>query len=388
MSQAKTNTLFYVAMAMLLVMGCKQGNNKDNNTTTKIQPKQAVNINPALKKPICCESNLPSRFKAVAVSQPITATTNNNHDGMVWVPSGTFQMGGDNSQAQPDEYPKHKVTLTGFWMDATEVTNAQFALFVKATGYITTAEQKPDWNILKKQLPAGTPKPPDSLLVPASLVFVAAKGRVSLNDYTQWWAWKKGADWKHPHGPGSNIKGKDNYPVVQVSFYDVQAYCKWAGKRLPTEAEWEWAARGGLTNNIYPWGNEPVNSGKPKANTWEGVFPYKNTVKDGYYYLAPVASFPANGYHLYDMAGNVWEWCADYYNNKYYSTLNPNGVTNPQGPTKSYDPDEPLAIKRVVRGGSFLCNDSYCSGYRVARRMKTSEDSGMEHLGFRCVQDK
>jgi formylglycine-generating enzyme required for sulfatase activity len=369
------------------VCGCRQGKHQNYNAITSLDLNQKVAIDPALKKPICCESNLPSRFKPAAVSQPIVASGTISHDGMVWIPAGSFSMGGDNKQAQPDEYPKHKVTVNGFWMDATEVTNEEFARFVKATGYATTAEQKPDWEILKKQLPVGTPKPADSLLVPASLVFVPAKAPVSLNDYSQWWEWKKGANWKHPHGPGSNINGKAKYPVVHVSFYDAQAYCKWAGKRLPTEAEWEWAARGGLINNIYPWGNEPVNIGKAKANTWEGAFPYKNTQADHYYYLAPVSSFAPNGYKLYDMAGNVWEWCADYYNYKYYSTLNPNGVSNPKGPTKSLDPDEPLVVKRVVRGGSFLCNDSYCSGYRVARRMKTSEDSGMEHLGFRCVQN-
>lgn len=308
---------------------------------------------------------------------------------MVWIKTGTYAMGGDNKQAQPDEYPKHQVTVHGFWMDATEVTNAQFAEFVKATGYITIAERKPDWNELKKQLPPGTEKPADSLLVPASLVFVPSDHPVSLNDYSQWWAWKKGADWKHPHGPGSNIKGKENYPVVHVSWDDAVAYCKWAGKRLPTEAEWEWAARGGLDNKIYPWGNEPVDQGQPKANTWEGAFPYRNTQRDHFYYLAPTASFRPNGYGLYDMAGNVWEWCADYYNYNYYKDAAKSAnLTDPKGPLKSYDPDEPYAKKRVIRGGSFLCNDSYCSGYRVARRMKSTEDSGMEHLGFRCVADK
>jgi formylglycine-generating enzyme required for sulfatase activity len=235
-------------------------------------------------------------------------------------------------------------------------------------------------------LPPGTEKPADSDLVAASLVFKSPKQAVELNDYSQWWAWKKGANWKHPHGPGSSVKGKDNYPVVHISWYDAVAYCKWAGKRLPTEAEWEWAARGGLQNKIYPWGDEPIDQGKVKANTWQGHFPDKNTLRDKFYGLAPVASFAANGYGLFDMAGNAWEWCADYYNNTYYSTI-ANGAKNPRGPANSYDPDEPYAKKRVIRGGSFLCNDSYCSGYRVARRMKSTEDSGMEHVGFRCVQD-
>ncbi|WP_255547629.1 formylglycine-generating enzyme family protein [Mucilaginibacter sp. dw_454] len=311
-----------------------------------------------------------------------------SHKGMVWIKAGTFSMGGDNDQAGPDEFPKHKVTVKGFWMDATELTNGQFAKFVKATGYITTAERKPDWNELKKQVPPGTPKPDESLLVAASLVFNQPSHPVNLNDYSQWWSWEKGADWKHPHGPKSNIIGKDNYPVVHISWFDAVAYCKWAGKRLPTEAEWEWAARGGLSDEIYPWGNEPVDAGEPKANTWQGEFPNKNTLRDKFFYSAPVGSFKPNGYGLYDMAGNVWEWCADYYRNDYYQTINkPQGVANPQGPADSYDPDEPYAKKRVIRGGSFLCNDSYCSGYRVARRMKSTEDSGMEHLGFRCVQD-
>jgi sulfatase modifying factor 1 len=357
----------------------------------KKQPQNAT-VKPERTTAISCESNLPSRFAAT----PEDAA----HPGMVWIPGGTFRMGADNTQAMEDEYPKHTTTVSAFWIDNTEVTNAQFAAFVKATGYITTAERKPDWEELKQQLPPGTPQPDESLLVPASLVFSPPDHPIPLNDYSQWWSWKKAANWKHPHGPGSDWKGKEKYPVVHISWYDAQAYCRWAGKRLPTEAEWEFAARGGLKDNIYPWGNEPVGTGQKKGNFWEGHFPDKNmddgdqsgghqSGGDHFYYTAPVGSFAPNGYGLYDMAGNVWEWCADYYNNTYYSTVNrPGGVTNPKGPEKSYDPDEPYAKKRVIRGGSFLCNESYCTGYRVSRRMKSTEDSGIEHLGFRCVSDK
>ncbi|WP_242689200.1 formylglycine-generating enzyme family protein [Pedobacter sp. SYSU D00535] len=307
--------------------------------------------------------------------------------GMVWIAGGEFEQGGDNEQAAADEFPKHKVKVRGFWMDATEVTNAQFAAFVRATGYVTTAERKPDWEELKKQLPAGTPKPDESVLVPSSLVFEAPDGAVGLSDYSQWWEWKEGANWRHPGGPGTDIVGKEDFPVVHVSWLDAQAYAKWAGKRLPTEAEWEYAARGGLKNNVYPWGNEPASSGTPKANFWQGDFPHKNTLLDKFYTSAPVKSFPANRYGLYDMGGNVWEWCADLYHNAYYEQVK-SGADNPSGPATSFDPDEPDALKRVMRGGSFLCNDSYCSGYRVARRMKSTEDSSMEHVGFRCVRDK
>lgn len=370
----------------VLIFSCRQ-----NQTVTGSVALPVTFATPK-KVALCCESNIPARFASLhstALTMPdLKLASSKGHAGMVWIKGGTFMMGGDNSQALQDEYPKHKVSVDGFWMDTTVVTNEQFAKFVKATGYITTAERKPDWNELKKQLPPGTAKPDDSVLVAASLVFDPPKHAVDLNDYSQWWAWKKGAGWKHPHGPGSSLKGKEKYPVVHVSWYDAVAYSKWAGKRLPTEAEWEWAARGGLQNKIYPWGNEPVDQGKPKANTWQGHFPDYNSVKDKFYGLAPVASFAPNGYGLYDMAGNVWEWCADYYNNTYYQTTNkPGGIKDPKGPANSYDPDEPYAKKRVIRGGSFLCNESYCTGYRVARRMKSTEDSGMEHLGFRCVAD-
>ncbi|WP_255480239.1 SUMF1/EgtB/PvdO family nonheme iron enzyme [Mucilaginibacter sp. E4BP6] len=239
----------------------------------------------------------PNRFAPATVAQipELKSLKRNGHAGMEWIPAGTFNMGADNQQAAPDEYPKHKVTLHGFWMDATEVTNAQFAAFVKATNYLTTAERKPDWNELKKELPPGTPKPNDSLLVAASLIFNPPNHPVDLSDYTQWWKWEKGADWKHPRGPKSSLAGRDDYPVVQVSYEDAQAYCRWAGKRLPTEAEWEWAARGGLVNKIYPWGNEPADKGKPKGNFWQGDFPYHNTVKDKFYGLAPVKFFDPNG---------------------------------------------------------------------------------------------
>lgn len=324
----------------------------------------------------CGCQKIPNRFSALS-------TQTDKHAGMVHIPAGTFMMGGDNDEAKKDEFPKHKVTLTDFWMDKTQVTNAQFQAFVNATKYVTTAEKKPDWEELKKQLPANTPKPDEKLLVPASLVFNKTDHPVSLDDPAVWWSWTPDANWQHPRGPGSKIEGLD-HPVVQVSWDDALAYCKWQGKRLPTEAEWEWAARGGLSNNIYPWGNEPIDSGKVKANTWQGEFPYKNDLRDKYFYTSPVGHFAANGYGLYDMAGNVWEWVADWYDYNYYSAVK-NGVINPIGPKVSYDPAEPAMPKKTLRGGSFLCNQNYCSGYRVAARMKTSPDTSMEHVGFRCA---
>lgn len=329
----------------------------------------------------------PSRFGA-ADAPGVSFGGDTSLAGMVLIPGGVFDMGGDNSQAGEDEYPKHQVQVDPFYMDVTEVTNAQFEKFTAATGYVTTAERQPDWEEIKQALPPGTPRPADSLLVAASLVFQETGGPVDLNNFSEWWRWVAGANWRHPRGPGSSIEGKDNYPVVHVSWDDAQAYCKWAGKRLPTEAEWEFAARGGLINNIYPWGNEHVNLGAPKTNSWEGAFPYSNERKDGYITAAPVKSFAANGYGLYDMAGNVWEWCSDWYHHGYYQQHEGKLTVNPRGPDRSYDPQESYNPKRSLRGGSFLCNDAYCSGYRVARRMKSSPDTGLEHTGFRCVRSK
>ncbi len=330
-----------------------------------------------------CESKLPSRFGA----QRDTTFINEgkvDHFAMVYLPAGEFLMGAIDNEGRPDEYPQHKVKVSAFWMDETEVTNASFAKFVVETGYVTTAERKPNWEELKAQLPVGTPKPPDSVLVASSLIFSSPKKVNNLNDASQWWIWKQGADWKHPSGPKSNIKGKENYPVVHISWNDAMAYCKWAGKRLPTEAEWEYASRGGLKNAKYPWGDEDIEKGKPKANTWQGSFPVQNTNWDAFNRLAPVKQFKPNGYGLYDMAGNVWEWCSDWYRPDYYQEQG-ELTTNPIGPADSYDPMEPTVPKRVVRGGSFMCNASYCKGYRVTSRMKTSADTGLEHTGFRCV---
>jgi sulfatase modifying factor 1 len=331
--------------------------------------------------------SVPTRFGSDTSSSAIGFNGDTSTIGMVLIPGGSFDMGADNEQASEDEYPKHKVTVDAFYMDVTEVTNAQFQKFVDATGYITTAERKPDWEELKKTVPPGTQKPADSLLVAASLVFMPSNGPVDLNNYSQWWSWVAGADWKHPEGPNSSIKGKENFPVVQVSWDDAIAYCKWAGKRLPTEAEWEYAARGGLSNNTYPWGNEHVNIGAAKTNSWEGKFPYLNEQRDGFIKYAPVKTYNCNKYGLFDVAGNVWEWCSDWYDHNYYKSVAGNTVLNPNGPQKSFDPQDPYTPKRVLRGGSFLCNDSYCSGYRVARRMKSSPDTGLEHTGFRCVKD-
>jgi formylglycine-generating enzyme len=335
---------------------------------------------------LSCESNLPSRFGTTVNADQEVTTGIFSKEGMVYIESGEFLMGAADDEGRRDEYPQHKVKVDGFWIDATEVTNAQFEKFVKATGYITTAEKAPDWEELKKQLPPGTPKPADSLFVPASLVFTPPAHPVDLSDIAQWWSWVKGADWRHPQGPGSSIKGKENFPVVHVSWYDAMAYAKWAGKRLPTEAEWEFAIRGGAQNQKYFWGNEDVESGSPKANTWQGQFPNLNTHWDKYERLAPVQSFAPNAYGLYDMAGNVWEWCNDWYHEEYYEQAASRVAVNPRGAEQSFDPMEPTVPKKVIRGGSFLCNAAYCKGYRVSSRMKTSPDTGMEHTGFRCVR--
>jgi formylglycine-generating enzyme required for sulfatase activity len=283
------------------------------------------------------------------------------------------------------------VRVRGFWMDATEVTNAQFRAFVQATGYRTVAERPIDWEELRTQVPEGTPKPPPEKLLPGSLVFAPPANAVALDDVAQWWSWTTGADWQHPTGPGSSIEGKDDLPVVHVAHEDALAYCMWAGKRLPTEAEWEFAARGGIAGAVNTWGNEPI--GPARANAWQGHFPDVNTAADGFAGVAPVQSFPANGYGLYDMAGNVWEWCSDRYRPDAYAldvaAAGPDGVTiDPQGPAASMDPRNPYAPdSRVHRGGSFLCNDSYCASYRVAARMSCPPDTGMSHVGFRCVRE-
>lgn len=337
----------------------------------------------------CCSGNLPDRF-AVVAGDPAFSTEGSEKllpdENMVFIPGGRFTMGGDSFWGRADEFPLHEVEVSSFYMDRHEVTNAEFDEFVKATGYVTTAERKPDWEEMKKQLPPGTMPPPDSVLVAASLVFSPPAYPVALNNAAAWWKWVAGANWRHPQGPGTSVSGKENHPVVHVSWEDAMAYAIWAGKRLPTEAEWEYAARGGLAGAIYPWGNQPIDQGGVKANSWQGHFPDKNTERDKYYRTAPVMSFTPNGYGLYDMAGNVWEWCSDWYRADYFEVCDRTGlVTDPKGPSDSYDPDEPFSQKRVVRGGSFLCTDQYCSGFRVSARMKTSWDTGLDHTGFRCV---
>jgi formylglycine-generating enzyme required for sulfatase activity len=271
-------------------------------------------------------------------------------------------------------------------MDATEVTNAQFREFVEATGYVTTAERAPKLEEIMRQVPPGTPEPAKELLVAASMVFTPPEKPVPLHRYDLWWHWMPGADWRHPEGPESTIEGRDHHPLIHVSWDDAVAYTEWAGKRLPTEAEWECAARGGMAAKPYVWGDAPVSDEHPQANIWQGEFPYHSQTRDGYVRTAPVATFEPNGYGLYDMAGNVWEWCSDWYRPDPYRLRASNGlVTNPTGPKRSFDPREPQSPKRLLRGGSFLCHASYCSAYRPSARRGQSIDTGMSHIGFRCV---
>jgi formylglycine-generating enzyme required for sulfatase activity len=263
--------------------------------------------------------------------------------------------------------------MDGFFIDKTEVTNRQFEAFVRATGYVTTAERKPD--------PKDFPDVPPEKLVPGSIVFTPPTHDVSYDDPLAWWSYVPGACWRHPEGPASTLDGRENHPVVHVCWDDAAAFARWAGKRLPTEAEWEYAARGGLERKRYVWGDELLPGGRWQVNNWQGRFPVENTVADGYPRTAPVGSFPPNGFGLFDMAGNVWEWCADWYRPGYH----PEQRTNPHGPPSSYDPVEPGASKRVQRGGSFLCSDLYCTRYLPGSRGKGATDSGASNLGFRCV---
>lgn len=308
--------------------------------------------------------------------------------GMVWVPGGEFLMGSNSRLAKSNEQPAHKVRVSGFWIDKTDVTNAQFAAFVKATGYVTTAEKKPDWETIKVQLPPGTPKPPEEKLVAGAMVFVGTRAPVPLDDNALWWRFVPGADWRHPQGPESNISGKENYPVVQVSYEDALAYAKWAGKRLPTEAEWEYAARGGKEQANFNWGDEFKPQGQSMANTFAGKqFPVVDPTYKEKIGTSPVASYPPNGYGLYDMAGNVWQWVSDWYRADAFAQLS--DTVNPQGPADAYDPDDRYAPdnapKRVIRGGSFLCDENFCMSYRPSARRGVDPFNPMSHIGFRLV---
>jgi formylglycine-generating enzyme required for sulfatase activity len=307
-------------------------------------------------------------------------------DGMVWIPGGEFSMGAQDPpdmndavgmQATRDSRPIHRVYVDGFWMDKTEVTNEQFAAFVKATGYVTVAERTPR----TEDFPGA---PPENL-VAGSVVFSPPDHAVPLNNHFQWWSYVKRANWRHPLGPDSSIAGKEKFPVVHVAYEDAVAYADWAGRRLPSEAEWEFAARGGLTGQLYPWGNEFRHEAQFMANSHQGHFPDHDTGEDHFVGVAPVAQFEANGYGLYDVGGNVWEWVTDWYRPDYYAQLATGVARNPQGPSSSFDPEEPREKKRVMRGGSFLCTDQYCSRYMVGTRGKGDVSTGTNHLGFRTV---
>lgn len=320
-------------------------------------------------------------------TQPMDTLT--SPPGMVYIPGGVFLMGTNDPSHWPAERPTHPVRVNAFFMDAYEVTNADFANFIEATGYVTTAETTPTLEEIMGQVPPGTPPPPPETLVPGALVFNPPERTIESESADgQWWKWTPGASWRHPEGPDSNIAGRETHPVVMVSWFDAQAYAKWAGKRLPTEAEWECAARGGLSQKEFVWGNEFQPGGKLMANVWQGEFPHNNLAEDGFARTAPVGSFDPNGYGLYDMGGNVWEWCNDWYQADIYSARSSERVTdNPKGPAKPYNPNTPALHERIIRGGSFLCHYSYCSSYRPSARQGNAPDTGMSHTGFRLAKD-
>ncbi|MGB8801287.1 MAG: SUMF1/EgtB/PvdO family nonheme iron enzyme [Candidatus Acidiferrales bacterium] len=392
-----------VAVLLAMLLGVWKFASRQN-----VQATQLPQIATAQTPPAAADGSAPAESLAAATNSPAPAesmptaasafapTVENKSapagpptPGMAWIPGGEFSMGASDPptqdpvgmQATTDSRPIHRVYVDGFWMDKTDVTNAEFAKFVKATGYVTVAERKPK----AEDFPGA---PPENL-VAGSVVFSPPDHQVPLNDHYQWWAYVHGANWRHPQGPASTIQGKMDYPVVQVAYEDALAYAKWAGKRLPTEAEWEFAARGGLTGKLYVWGDAFRPHGAWMANTFQGHFPDKDTGEDKYIGVTAVGRFPANGYGLYDMAGNVWQWTSDWYRPDYYTQLVAAGgvARNPKGPESSLDPAEPTEPKKTQRGGSFLCTDQYCSRYMVGTRGKGEVSTGTNHLGFRCVKE-
>ena len=378
---ARTATRKWLAPAIVIVIAGAAGIALNVMRSTPTPPQESATAMSAAPAPDEFSPTVENK-----VAAPATAP-----EGMVWIPGGEFSMGArspmDTSdlvgmQATTDSRPIHRVAVEGFWIDATEVTNEQFARFVKATGYVTVAERIPT----AEDYPTAAPED----LTAGSVVFSPPDHAVPLNDHFQWWAFVDGADWLHPNGPKSSIEGKEKFPVVHIAYQDAEAYAKWAGKRLPTEAEWEFAARGGLSGALYPWGDNFMKDGKFMANSHQGHFPNDDTGADAYVGVSPVAKYPPNGYGLYDVGGNVWEWVSDWYRPDYYAQLAAAGSINrnPQGPTEPFDPSEPGEKKRVHRGGSYLCTDQYCSRYMVGTRGKGEVTTGTNHLGFRCVQPR
>jgi formylglycine-generating enzyme len=316
---------------------------------------------------------------ATQTAIPVPAPSRPPAENMVWIPGGTFLMGSDRHY--PEEAPAHKVKVAGFWIGAYAVTNAEFGRFVDATGYMTVAERPAD--------PADYPGARPELLVPASVVFKKTRGPVDLSNPYNWWTYVAGADWRHPRGPDTMIEALPNHPVVHVAFEDVEAYARWRGQELPTEAEWEFAARGGLEAAEFTWGNEYMPNSASMANTWQGEFPWQNRVEDGYEWTAPVGSFPPNGYGLYDMAGNVWEWTSDWFQDHSRIKSACCTIDNPRGGEreKSIDSRTPTIRipRKVMKGGSYLCAPNYCRRYRPAARMAQPIDTSTCHLGFRCI---
>ena len=390
--RSKLSQMGILALVLLTALGIaiwKLSSTRPASAAHAVRPSTSSAV-PTPAESMTAEATVPTSNLFAATVPNKTVPPGKNPLGMVWIPGGEFSMGAQDPpdmehdqvsmKATRDSRPVHRVYVDGFWMDKTDVTNAEFAKFVAATHYVTEAERTPK----AEDFPGA---PPENL-VAGSVVFAAPDHPVPLDNYLAWWSYVKGANWRHPTGPGSDIKGKDNYPVVHVSYDDAKAYAKWAGKRLPTEAEWEFAARGGLTGKPFVWGDTFRPNNKNMANTFQGHFPDKNTDDDGFKATSPVTTFPPNGYGLYDMAGNVWQWTSDWYRPDYYRQLAATGevARNPVGPDNSFDPEERGVSKRVMRGGSYLCTDQYCSRYMVGTRGKGEASTGTNHLGFRCVK--